>query len=95
MVHFNRLNLCGVPYQMEQQHGPNQTASPAPNAKTAAPPPYVPDETDLMYMDEAADEEITVPERAGQPQEPPPAANDPPVHANRPRRELWPPDFVS
>ena len=52
-----------------------------------------------MYMDEAADEEIAVPERPGQPQEPPAAANDPPVRANSPRRELRPPawmrDFVS
>ena len=102
VVHCNRLKLCGVPYQMEQQHGPNQTASPAPNApvrRPHAPPPYVPDETDLMYTDEAADEEIAVHERAGQPQEPPPAAYDPPVHANRSRHELRPPawmrDFVS
>ena len=64
VVHFNRLKLCGVPNPVDQQHGPNQTSSPAPNTpvrRPHVPPPYVPDETDLMYMDEAADVDVAIP----------------------------------
>ena len=104
VVHFNRLKLCGVPNPVDQQHGPNQpdqTASPAntPVRRPHVPPPYVPDETDLMYMDEAADVDIAAPERPEQFQEPHAAIHDRPVHADRPRREVRPPtwmrDFVS
>ena len=69
---------------MDQQHSPDQTASTVPNTpvrRPHAPPTYVPDETDPMYMDEATDEEIAVPERPGQPQEPQAATNNPTVHA--------------
>ena len=69
---------------MDQRHSPNQIASPAPNTpvgRAHAPLPYFPDETDIMYMDEATDEEITVPERPGQLQGLQAAANDPTVHA--------------
>jgi len=102
VVHFNRLKLCGVPNPVDQQHGPSQIASPVPNTavrRSHVPPPYVPDETDLMYMDVAADVEVAVPERPEQFQEPHAAINDQPVHADRPRREVRPPtwmrDFVS
>ena len=79
VVHFNRLKLCGVPNPVDQQHGPNQTSSPAPNTpvrRPHVPPPYVPDETDLMYMDEATDVDIAVPERPEQFQEPHAAIDD-------------------
>ena len=102
VVHFNRLKPCGVPNLVDQQHGPNQTVSPATNTpvrRPHIPPPYVPDETDLMYMDEATDVEVAVPERPEQFQEPHAAVNDQPVHADRPRRQVRPPawmrDFVS
>ena len=91
VVHFNRLKLCGVPNPVDQQHGPNQTSSPAPNTpvrRPHVPPPYVPDETDLMYMDEAADVDVAIPERPEQFQEPHAAIDDRPVHADRPRREV-------
>ena len=87
VVHFNRLKLCGVPNPVDQQHGPNQTSSPVPNTpvqRPHVPPPYVPDETDLMYMDEAADVDVAVPERPEQCQEPHAAINDCPVHGDRP-----------
>ena len=102
VVHFNRLKPCGVPNPVDQQHGPNQSACPAPSTpvrRPHVPAPYVPDETDLMYMDEAADVDIAVDERPERFQEPHAAANDQPVHADRPRREVRPPawmrDFVS
>ena len=50
----------------------DQTSSPAPNTSVRrphVPPPYVPDETDLMYMDGASDVDIAVPERPEQFQE--------------------------
>ena len=101
VVHFNRLKPCGVPNLVDQQHGPNQTVSPATNTpvrRPHIPPPYVPDETDLMYMDEATDVEVAVPERPEQFQEPHAAVNDQPVHADRPKRQVRPPawmrDFV-
>ena len=102
MVHFNHLKLCGVTNSVDPQHGPNQTSSPAPNTlvrRPHVPPPYVPDETDLMFMDEAIDVDVAVPEYPEQFQEPHAAINDRPVHADRPRREVRPPtwmrDFVS
>ena len=58
MVHFNRLKPCGVPKPVDQQRRPTQTASSEPNTEIRRPhvnpPQYVPDETDLMYMDETA-----------------------------------------
>ena len=102
VVHFNRLKLSGVPNPVDQQHSPNQTFSPAPNTpvrRPHVPPPYVPDETDLMYMDEAADVDPAVPECPEQFQELHAAIDDRPVHAHRPRHEVRPPtwmrDFVS
>ena len=103
MVHFNRLKPCGVPKPVDQQRGPTQTTSSEPNTEIRrphVPPQYVPDETDLMYMDEtAADAEAAIPERLDLDQEPHAAVNDRPVHAERPRREVRPPnwmrDFVS
>ena len=74
-----------------QQSGPNQAPSLAPKTpvrRPHVPPPYVPDETELMYMDEATNEEVAVPERPSQSQEPHAAVNDPPAHANRPRCEV-------
>ena len=79
MVHFNCLKLCGVPNPVDQQHSPNQTSSPAPNTpvrRVHVPPPYVPDETNLMYMNEAADVDVTVPEHPEQFQEPHVAMTD-------------------
>ena len=58
---------------MDQQDGPNQTASPAPRTLVRRPhvrTSYVPDETDLMYRDKANDVEVAVPERPEQLQEP-------------------------
>ena len=102
MVHFNCLKLCGVPNPVDQQHGPNQTSSPATNTpvrRAHVPPPYVPDETDLMYMDEAADVDVAATERPKQFHEPHTTINDHLVHADRPRRDIRPPtwmrDFVS
>ena len=80
-----------------QQSGPNQTPSPEPKTpvrRPHVPPPYVPDETELMYMDEATDEEVAVPEHPGQSQEPHAAVNDQPAHANRPRHEVRPPAWM-
>ena len=97
VVHFNCLKLCGVHNPVDQQHGPSQTASPVPNTAVRRPhfpPPYVPDETDLMYMDKAANVEVAVPERPEQFQEPHAAINDQPVHADRPRREIRPPTWM-
>ena len=52
-----------------------------------------------MYMDEAADVDVAVPERPEHFQEAHAAIDDRPVHADRPRREVRPPtwmrDFVS
>jgi len=103
VVHFNRLKPCGVPRPVDQQRGPSQTASSGPQTEVRrphAPPRYVPDETDLMYLDEtAADVEVAIPERLDRDQEPHAAVNDQPVHADRPRREVRPPiwmrDFLS
>lgn len=64
MVHSNCLKLCAVLNLVDQQHSPNHTASPAPNIpvwRLHVPPPYVSNETDLMYMDEAADVDVAVP----------------------------------
>ena len=99
VVHFNCLKLCAVLNPADQQHGPNQTASPAPNIpvrRPHVPPPYVSDETDLMYMDEAAHVDIAVPKHPEQFQEPHAAMNDRPVHADRPtgRREVRPPTWM-
>ena len=89
VVHFNCLKPCGVPKPVDQQHGPTQAASSEPNTEIRrphVPPQYVPDETDLMYMDEtAADAEAAIPERLDRDQEPHAAVNDRPVHAERPR----------
>lgn len=73
VVHCDRLKLCGAPNPVDQKHGPNQTASPAPSTavrRPHVPTSYVPDETDLMYRDKATDVEVTVPERPEQLQEP-------------------------
>ena len=68
---------------MDQPHSPNETASSAQNT-----PPYVPDETDLMYMDEAADVDVALPEHPEQFQEPHAAIHDRPVHTARLRPEV-------
>lgn len=88
---------------MDQQRGPIQTASPEPQTEVRrphVPPRYVPDETDLMYMDEkVADVEVVIPERLDREREPHAAVNDRPVRADRPRREvrrpIWMRDFPS
>jgi len=94
VVHFNRLKACGVLKPVEQQHRPTQTASSEPQTEVRrphVPPRYVPDETDLMYMDEtAADVEVAIPERLDRDWELPAAVNDRPVHADRPRRKVRP-----
>ena len=102
VVHFNRLKHCGVPNSVDQQCGPPQTTSSDSNTPVPRPhvsPPYVPDETDLMYMDEtAADVEVAIPGRTEPDQELHAVVDDPPVHADRPRREVraptWMRDFV-
>ena len=102
VVHFNRLKRCGVPNPADQQPEPPQTTGPEPDSRVRrphVPPPYVPDETDLMYMDGTiADAEVAAPGRIERDQEPH-AAEDPPVYADRPRREVrapvWMRDFTS
>lgn len=58
------------------------------------PHPYVPDKTDLMYLDEAANVEVRVPESPKRFQERQAAVNDQPVHVDRLRREVRPPAWM-
>ena len=102
VVHFNRLKLCSVPQQVEQQPEKDQPvsleSSPAVR-RPHIPQRYFPDETDLMYMDETVVEmEAEIPRTAQEPQGAPVRAETVPS-MDRPRREvrasLWMRDFVS
>ena len=103
VVHFNRLKHCGVRNPVDQQCGPPQATCPDSNTsvrRSHVPPPYVPDETDLINMDEmAADVEVAIPGRTERDQELHTVVDDRPVHADRPGREVraptWMRDFVS
>ena len=97
MVHLILLKLCDVPNPVDQQHGPNRRASSesiTPVRRPHVPPLYVPDETDLVYMDEAADVEVAVPECPERFQELHAAENDQPVHEDRPRCEVRLPTWI-
>lgn len=66
----------------------------APVRGPRVPPLYLPDKTDLMYLDEPANVEVRVPESPERFQEPQAAVNDQPVHVDRLRREVRPPTWM-
>lgn len=110
VVHFNRLKLCVVP----QVPNERQVAAPAAGQQSTGTTPgscrpqpyaaYVPDETDLMYMDESvADPEPEMSQEANRqgevPEQPQPVRGPGTPVQVRPRREIrepaWMQDFVS
>lgn len=104
VVHFNRLKLCSKPQPVDQENEKDQSASHAstpPVRRPHLPPRYLPDETDLMYMDETiADVAVEIPRNSQAEQEPSAVVEDPtPPVLDRPRREvrapIWMRDFVS
>ena len=76
---------------MDQEHEKDQSASNAstpPVRRPHLPPRYLPEETDLMYMDETiADVAVEIPRNSQAEQEPPALVEDPtPPVLDRPRR---------